>query len=78
MTYVLFDTTINRVMGVYESEQEALAYVRALLSVNDADFADDLALAKDLGGGRPGEPLSGAELVARVGEAVTGGERVIA
>jgi len=68
MAYMVFDTSINRVMGVYETEDDALSYVRALLRVNDADFADDLAIAEELRDGRYGAPLTGADLVTRAEE----------
>jgi len=65
MKHTLLDTSINRLMGTYDSEAEALAYVRALLKVNDATFADDLALSAERSDGSFTKPVTGADLVAR-------------
>jgi len=71
MKHTLFDTSINRLMGTYGSEAEALAYVQALLSVNDATFADELALSAERSDGSFTKPVTGADLVARAEEVDT-------
>ena len=65
MTYRVFDTSINRLIGWYESESEALALVQALIVANGEDYAEDLAVSYAHDDGSYSEPLFGAVLAAR-------------
>ena len=65
MTYRVFDTSISRLIGWYESESEALALVQALIVANGEDYAEDLAVSYAHEDGSYSEPLSGAVLAAR-------------
>jgi hypothetical protein len=63
--YSVFDASINRLLGVYDTEDQALDFVDTLLRVNSDDYADDLVV-----GCSPSDdvadPLTGDELRARV------------
>jgi hypothetical protein len=65
MTYRVVDTRINKLFGAYETEEEALTFVRALVGANGDDYAGDLAVSHERMDGSFGESLSGAALVAR-------------
>jgi len=64
-TYSVFDASINRLLGVYDTEDQALDVVTALLRVNSDDYADDLVVGC-LPADGAGDPLTGNELRARV------------
>jgi len=72
MTHRVFDTGINKLFGVYETEQDAMTLVRSLVGSNDDDVAHELAVSRERPGGTFDEPLSGAELLHRA-EALLGG-----
>ncbi len=65
MKYRVFDTSINKLFGVYDSEEEAMALVRTLVGSNEDNIANDLAVSCEHDDGSFTEPLSGAALVAR-------------
>ncbi len=65
MKYRVFDTSINKLFGVYQTEEEAMTLVRTLIGANEDDYADDLAVACEREDGSFSEPLSGVALVAR-------------
>jgi hypothetical protein len=67
MTYRVFDTSINKLFGVFPTEAEAMHLVRVLLS-DDAGYADDLAVSCEADDGSFASPLFGAALIARVDE----------
>ena len=71
MIYRVFDTSINRLFAVYDTEEKALALVRTLIGANGADYADDLAVGCEQADGSFAEPLTGAALLARVEEVAT-------
>lgn len=65
MKYRLWDTDIGRLIGSFDTEEEALTLVRAL-AANAADgLADDLTLSHEREDGSRGESRSGASLLAR-------------
>jgi len=74
MKYRVFDTSINKLFGVYGTEDEAMALVRALIGANGASYADDLALACERDDGSRTEAMAGAALLARA-DAVFGRDR---
>ena len=47
MKYYLLDAAINNDLGEYDSEEDALVVVRALIDRFGAPYADDLVLASD-------------------------------
>ena len=65
MKYRLWDTDINRLFGTFDTEAEALAYVRAVLESYGAAYADDLAMGCERPDGSFTAPLTGEELVER-------------
>jgi hypothetical protein len=69
MKYRLWDTDINRLFGTFETEGEALAFVRILIHDYGKAYADDLALGCERGDGSFTEPLVGAALLARAAPA---------
>lgn len=68
MTYTLWDTETSNQFGEFEDEREALALVRTLVNHYGARYADDLGLGHVTADGTILEPLSGADLIARVDE----------
>lgn len=68
--YELMDMPSASLLGVYETEGEALAVVRELLEVNDPSLANDLAIGCERADGSSGVPLYGAALLARLETAV--------
>ena len=67
MVYRLFDTSINRLFGSFDTEEDALALVWTVVGAN-RDDADDLALGCERADGSFAAPLSGATLLARADE----------
>lgn len=63
MKYRLWDTDINRLFGTFDTEDEALAFVRALLESYGNAYANDLALGCERQDGSFTPPLTGAALV---------------
>lgn len=63
--FTIFDASINRLLGVYATEDQALDVVSALLSVNSDDYADDLVVDCASADGVAG-PLTGDRLRAWV------------
>jgi hypothetical protein len=47
MTYELWDTETNNIVGAYESESDALAVVRRAMSTHGVGYADELALLRE-------------------------------
>ncbi len=47
MTYELWDTETNNIVGVYESEPDALAVVRRAIAIHGVRYADELALLRE-------------------------------
>lgn len=76
MTYRVFDTGANRLLGAFSTEEEALTYARALLSTNDKGYEEDLAIGCERPDGSFTEPMSGSTLVARAEEVLAQHERV--
>ena len=71
LTYNLWDTEVGRYLGEFSDEKEALHLVRMLVGHHGKAYAEDLSLGCVAEDGTYGEPLSGAELLART-EAVLG------
>jgi hypothetical protein len=65
MKYRLWDTDINRLFGTFDTEDESLALVRALLESYGNAYANDLALGCEHQDGSFTAPLTGAALVER-------------
>ena len=65
MKHHLWDTDINRLFGTFDTEDEALAFVRALVESYGAAYADDLAIGCERPDGSFTAPLTGAVLVER-------------
>lgn len=59
MKYTVFDLDINKLWGVFDTMDEAVAYVRAILSANTDDYADDLGIIPRTELGEYGESISG-------------------
>ncbi len=68
MQYTVLDIGINKLLGTFSTESEALALARALVDANGVDYTDDLSIGWMDDAGRYGEPLSGAALLARIRE----------
>jgi hypothetical protein len=64
MTYRLWDTDIGRLIGSFDSEQEALNLVLGLAANAPDGSVDDLTLSYEREDGTRGEPRSGATLLA--------------
>jgi hypothetical protein len=71
MKYDLWDVEINRYVGQFEEESEALELVRRQVSHYSAAYADDLELSAVTAEGEALEPLSGAALIARAEEVLS-------
>lgn len=65
MIYDLWDVEVNRYLGRFEDESEALVLVRTLVNHYGAAYADDLELGGISVEGEVLEPLSGPALIAR-------------
>ncbi len=57
MRYYLWDTDVAKLLGAYQTEDEALTLVRALLARYSHAYADDLALGVEFDDQSPGEAL---------------------
>jgi len=75
MIYRVWDTDINRLHGTYDTEEEALALVRTLVSTYGDAYAEDLAVGCERPDGSFTEPLSGRELLARAEQVMAERER---
>jgi len=76
MKYRVFDTSVNRLFGTFDTEAEAMTLVRTLVGSNEDDWADDLAVSCERPDGSFDEPLSGAALLARAEDVVAKRETV--
>ena len=47
MTYELWDTETNNIVGAYESETAALAVVRGAMAAHGMGYTDELALLRE-------------------------------
>jgi hypothetical protein len=65
MRYELMDVDTANVVGVYETEAEALAEVRSLLRANGSSFAEALALGYADEAGQGDLIARGSDLAAR-------------
>lgn len=75
--FLVFDESIFKLMGSYETEGAALDYVAALIRANSEDYADELIIVRDdadaLGGDELLKALHGRQLEhERVAVSVTG------
>lgn len=68
MMFDLWDVQINRYLGQYEDESEALALVLTLVKHYGPAYADDLELGGITAEGEVLESISGATLIARADE----------
>lgn len=68
MLYRLWDTDIGHMYGAFDSEDEALALVRTLVSSYGDTIATDLTLSYERQDGTNEPARSGAELVRRANE----------
>jgi len=76
MIYRVWDTDINRLHGTYDTEEDALALVRTLVTAYGDDYAEDLAVGGERPEGTFTEPLSGADLLAYAERVAAERERV--
>ena len=58
--YRVFDETNFNVLGTFTSQEDAIDFVAALLSVNDGGYLDELTIADDAGPVLFGDSLAGA------------------
>lgn len=65
MRYYVWDTDVAKLLGAYATEAEALSLVRTLVAHYGDDYAEDLSVGVERDEGEAGEPLSGADLIAR-------------
>lgn len=70
MRYRVWDTDIGKLFGSYETEDEALAFVR-LLAQSYGEDVGDVAMTCELADGSPGEARSGAALAAYAEQVAT-------
>lgn len=68
MSYEVFDTGINRLIGVYNTEEEAMMLARALISSNGKEYAEDLAVGWERPDGSFAGSWTGDALIARADE----------
>ncbi len=68
MKYRVWDTDINRLFGTFETEAEAMTFVRTLVGRYGAAYADDLAVGGERADGTYTAPLTGSALLARAEE----------
>lgn len=68
MHYEVWDVDINRLFGTFDTEDDALAFVRTLVSRYGRDYAKDLALGCERDDSSVSEPLYGEDLLCRVDE----------
>jgi hypothetical protein len=65
MVFRVFDIGASRLMGVYDTEPEALMFVRDLIATNGIAYADELAVGSERADGSFGPTRSGRELLDR-------------
>lgn len=65
MRYYLWDTDIAKLLGAFQTEEEALTLVRVLVARYGATYADEFALGIECGDRSPSTSLSGADLLSR-------------
>jgi len=65
MIYQVLDTSINKLFGTFQTEEEAMTLVRTLVGTNEGNWADELAVGCELPDGSFQEPLTGAALLER-------------
>jgi len=70
MRYYVWDTDVAKLLGAYATEAEALSLVRTLVAHYGDDYAEDLSVGVERDEGEAGEPLSGADLIARADAAL--------
>ncbi len=68
MRYRLWDTDINSLLGIFDTEEEALRLVRTLVTRGGEAIAEDLSLGREDDNGARPKPISGAALIARAEE----------
>ena len=66
MRYYVWDTDVAKLLGAYPTETEALSLVRTLVAHYGDEYAEDLAVGVEQDDGVAGQPLRGADLIARV------------
>ena len=66
MRYYVWDTDVAKLLGAYPTEAEALSLVRTLVAHYGDEYAEDLSVGIERDDGVAGQPLSGADLIARV------------
>jgi hypothetical protein len=71
MTYNLWDTATGNSFGQFEDVRQVLTLVKTLVDHYGEEYAEDLGLGRITDEGTILEPLSGAELVARVNEVLS-------
>jgi len=72
MKFDLWDVQTNQYLGSYEDEAEALVLVRTLVSNFGAAYADDLELGGTMDDGDAFASRSGAALISRADEVLSG------
>lgn len=72
MKYTLWDIETSNQFGQFEDEIEVLTLIRTLVDHYGAHYAKDLGLGRISDEGVILEPLSGAALIARVDQVLTG------
>lgn len=75
MHYRVWDTDINHLFGTYDSEEDALALVRTLVSQYGKEYAADLAVGGESETGAFTQPLTGAALLSRAEDVAVERER---
>lgn len=64
--YVVVDTDINRVLGAYATQEQALAFVVRILETNGDAYAEELAVGRRTDDDEYTDVVSGSALVTRV------------
>ena len=65
MPCYVWDTGVAKLLGAFPTEAEVMSLVRALVAHYGEAYAEDLAVSVERDDGVVGEPLSGADLLAR-------------
>lgn len=76
MNYEVFDSGINRHFGVYATEEEAMTLVRASISANGKEYAEDLNVGYERSDGTSERAITGAALLARADEVLADQQEV--
>jgi len=71
MTHSVWDTDLGKLLGAFDTEEEALAVVRTLVETYGPGEADDLTVSSEYPDGSLGESLFGAALLARLERQLT-------